>query len=73
MNEKVKQGKLPFIPEHVITSEDPEVVAIREAMMKCYTYNPQERPSARSIAVELESKLAALEKMSEAEHAVERR
>ena len=42
VNEKVINGVLPFIPDHVKTTTDPEVIAIREAMLKCYTYNPKE-------------------------------
>ena len=53
--EKVKKGTLPFIPEEVLKSKDREIQIIRDAMLKCYTANPDERPSARAIANELES------------------
>jgi len=53
--EKVKKGTLPFIPEEILKSEDREIQIIRDAMLKCYTANPDERPSARTIANELES------------------
>jgi len=61
LSEKVKQGKLPTIPNFVIQSKDPEVVAIRDAMLRCYTYDPIERPSAREIAQSLTEALEALE------------
>lgn len=46
----VLQGKLPHIPSKVTKSDNPIIIAIREAMMKAYTNDPKERPSARSIA-----------------------
>ena len=53
--EKVKKGTLPFIPEEILKSEDQEIQIIRDAMLKCYTADPDERPSARAIATELQS------------------
>ena len=53
VNERVKRGDLPFIPEDIRSNDDPEVIAIRDAMLKCYTFDPKERPSARVIANEL--------------------
>ena len=53
LNEKVKQGNLPHIPKKIMVSTNPEVVAIREAMLRCYTYDPTKRPSAREIAISL--------------------
>lgn len=53
--EKVKKGTLPFIPEEILKSEDQEIQIIRDAMLKCYTADPDERPSARAIASELQS------------------
>lgn len=64
MNEKVIKGVLPFIPEQVKTSTDPEVVAIREAMLRCYTYKSEERPSAREIANALQNVLDELDNKS---------
>ena len=52
---KVKKGILPFIPEEVLKSEDREIQIIRNAMLKCYNVDPDERPSARAIADELQS------------------
>jgi serine/threonine protein kinase len=61
LNEKVKNGELPSIPDYVLKSEDPEVIAIREAMLQCYSYDPAARPSARSIAYKLKETLVMLE------------
>lgn len=63
INEKVKQGKLPSIPDFVMKTEDPEVAAIREAMLDCYQADPKNRPNARDIAKKLE---VVLEKLSAA-------
>lgn len=62
MNEKVKQGILPTIPASVLQSTDKEVVAIREAMLQCYKFNPKERLSARIIANVLQGALDKLER-----------
>jgi Protein kinase domain len=62
LNEKVKNGILPTIPNTVLKSKDPEVIAIRDAMLECYQYNPADRPSARSIVQALQSTLTRLEK-----------
>ena len=61
INEKVEQGKLPSIPEDVLKTEDPEVAAIRDAMLDCYQPDPKDRPSSREIAKKLE---VALEKLA---------
>ena len=60
INEKVQRGDLPFIPEEVQESTDPEVQALYEAMLACYTFDPLERPSARSIAQSLQETLEVL-------------
>ena len=62
MNEKVQQGIRPTIPASVLQSTDNEVVAIREAMLQCYKFNPKERPTARSIANALQRALDKLER-----------
>ena len=61
LNEKVKRGELPAIPVSILQSKDPEIVAIRDAMLRCYTYNPVSRPSAREIAASLSEALEKLE------------
>jgi len=62
VNEKVQKGILPQIPEHISKTSDPEVIAIRDAMLKCYKFNPSERPNAREIADDLEKALSKLKK-----------
>lgn len=60
VNEKVKKGVLPTIPEEVMQSTDEEVVVIRDAMLKCYSPDPSKRPSAREIANKFQSTLHRL-------------
>jgi serine/threonine protein kinase len=57
---KVQRGDLPFIPDFVKTSDDPETMAIRDAMFSCYTFDPTKRPSARAVANALDKALEAL-------------
>jgi len=57
---KVQTGVLPFIPDFVRITDDPEIIAIRDAMLSCYTFDPTERPSARDIANALDKALEAL-------------
>jgi serine/threonine protein kinase len=61
MTEKVQKGILPTIPNFVKKSTQPEEVAIREAMLRCYEKDPAKRPSAREIAVSLQKALDKLE------------
>lgn len=65
LNEKVKQGILPTIPDDVMYSSDAEIVSIRDAMLRCYTYDPVNRPSAREIANSLQDALNKLETIAE--------
>lgn len=60
VNVKVQQGILPTIPESVLQSTDPEIVAIRQVMLRCYEKDPNDRPSAREIANTLERELNRL-------------
>jgi serine/threonine protein kinase len=62
ISQKVIEGILPVIPDEVKVSTDPEVIAIREVMLKCYTYDPEERPSARELASSLQNALDELER-----------
>jgi serine/threonine protein kinase len=62
VNEKVQTGILPFIPDSVMESDDPEVVAILEAMLGCYTFDPSKRPSARKVSRSLDKVLQRLKK-----------
>jgi serine/threonine protein kinase len=61
LSEKVRQGVLPTVPAEIMSSTDPEIAAIRDAMFRCYTYDPTKRPSAREIANALNETLRALE------------
>jgi hypothetical protein len=58
---KVKNGVLPRIPDHILNSNDPEIIAIRKAMLMCYTVEPNERPSSKAIAKFLEGELKRLQ------------
>ena len=60
VNEKVQRGVLPFVPDKIRNTEDREVAAIRDAMLRCYTFDPKERPSARDIANALDAALMEL-------------
>jgi len=62
VDEKVKAGKLPFVPKDIMESKDPEIVAVRDAMFKCYTIDPAKRPDARSIARSLDNELSSLKR-----------
>jgi len=64
VKEQVKKGVLPFIPKAVVESKDAEVRLIREAMLACYTFDPEKRPSARSIANFLDRGITELSKYS---------
>jgi serine/threonine protein kinase len=57
LTEKVRRGILPTIPYDILNSMDQEIVAIRDAMLRCYTYDPVRRPSAREIATDLRDSL----------------
>lgn len=60
LREKVKAGILPRIPEQVMNTKIPEVQVIRDAMLACYTVNPDERPSSKEIAEFLDHHLSKL-------------
>jgi len=57
---KVKAGIIPRIPDSVLKTSDPEEKAILDAMLACYTVNPDERPSSRDIAEFLDQELTKL-------------
>ena len=61
----VQEGRLPNIPNHILESTNPEVVAIRQAMLACYTLDPKSRPSAQEIVVQLERDLTHLEQQKQ--------
>jgi len=58
---KVKAGMLPRIPEQVLQSNEPEIVAIREAMLMCWTFDPKKRPSSKDVATFLDDALTRLQ------------
>ncbi|KAL3921758.1 MAG: hypothetical protein SGILL_002578, partial [Bacillariaceae sp.] len=60
VNVKVQKGELPFIPDFVRNSENPEIIAIRDVMLECYKQSPKDRPSAREIAKSLDNTLTSL-------------
>ena len=63
VNDKVQQGILPTIPEFVSNTANPEIIAIRDAMLQCYRKEPKERPSAREIADFLRTELVRLKRV----------
>jgi serine/threonine protein kinase len=60
VNAKVKKGVLPHIPKEIMETTNMEEIAIRDAMLRCYTFEPSKRPSARVIANALQSALDEL-------------
>jgi len=66
ISEKVKKGILPTIPDEVATSTDPEIIAIRDAMLQCYTYDSEKRPTARELTQFLQASLDRLEGLQRA-------
>jgi len=62
INERVKKGVLPTIPKEILNTKDVEVRIIKEAMIACYTSDPDKRPSARVIANFLDQGIAELSK-----------
>jgi len=60
IHEKVQRGVLPVIPDDVMNTDNAEIAVIRDVMLQCYTFDPTERPSARSIAIELDDALIKL-------------
>jgi serine/threonine protein kinase len=64
VTEKVRRGILPTIPQYILQTADPEIAAIRDAMVRCYTADATQRPSAREIANTLEQTLGRLQAAS---------
>lgn len=60
INAKVQKGILPTIPDDVMNSKDEEVIAIRDAMLQCYSVDPTKRPSAYEITQQLSTVLETL-------------
>jgi hypothetical protein len=59
VRDQVQKGIPPlfdrFGPEFYSISKEPTIVALREAVKKCYQPDPQKRSSAREIATYLMS------------------
>jgi serine/threonine protein kinase len=66
VNRKVQRGDIPYIPDQIRNSDSPEIIAIRDAMLSCYKFDPKERPAARDIANALDRALAELSSSSQA-------
>lgn len=64
VNEKVRKGVLPAIPQAILETDSSEIAAIRDAMLGCYTFDPAKRPSAREISNALQVALDKLEDSS---------
>ena len=64
LKRKVKAGSLPRVPQEIMESIDPVVVAIRKAMFMCYTVDPMKRPSSKAIATFLDVEFKRLSKAS---------
>lgn len=46
---RLLEGKRSIIPEHLAKSDDPAIVAMREALDMCWTHDWRERPKARVV------------------------
>ncbi len=60
LREKVMLGMKPRIPDSILNTSNPEEKVIRDAMLACYTVDPEERPSSRDVAEFLEYELSKL-------------
>lgn len=60
IEKKVKKHGLPFIPDSVKKSDNPATKAIYKVILKCYRFKPENRPSAREIAKEIDRALQQL-------------
>ena len=53
MLKSVINGKTPIIPEDIKKDTNPIISSVRNIIAKCYQYNPNDRPNARSIEKEI--------------------
>lgn len=58
---KVSKGIKAKMPSKVKHSKDPAIIALREAFLKCQSFWPETRPSARDVANELNDVLVSLQ------------
>lgn len=61
LTNKVARGVMPSIPVDVLESKDPEVQSILRMMIRCYSLNPEDRPTARQIFVAFDAALKRAE------------
>lgn len=54
---KFLSGNRPFIPQTILDSVDPNIVALRESISMSWTHNSSERSSAKDVANYLDFKL----------------
>ena len=53
-------GGLPFVPASVLESNDPAIQSIHLAMLSCYTFYAEKRPSAKQISDNLKVAIALI-------------
>ena len=46
---RIINGERPFIPESISKSNDPNQIALLEAMKMCWSQNPSDRATARDV------------------------
>ena len=59
---KHDKGILPQVPEGLLNLRDPALLYLLEAMRRCYTFEPTERPTAQEIVYFLDSAVASVNK-----------
>ncbi len=60
----IRKGRLPKIDEHLLESNDPVDVALREAISMCYVFDPKDRAKAADVASYLTEKLLELQSIT---------
>ena len=59
--ELVELGKRPTFPLRFKDTKDPAVLAMIEAIMRCWTHDPEQRPSSREISDYLNESLRKIQ------------
>jgi len=49
VSKKVRKGKRPAFPPRIPKSRDPAIVAIRKAIIDCWTHDPDDRPTSLEV------------------------
>jgi serine/threonine protein kinase len=57
----IKAGGRPQVPSEILSSRDPIIQVLLEAMHLCHIHDPKERASARKVATLLKEKLLEVE------------